>query len=75
MDNWQAQANQIKELAEKYELKLLAMEEAALDEERLMLAFAAGAEIGIPLSMSVRGQKRCGGRFRPAGCAVGQNGR
>ena len=49
LDNWQAQANQIKELAEKYELKLLAMEEAALDEERLMLAFAAGAEIGIPV--------------------------
>ena len=49
LDNWQAQANQIKELAEKYELELLAMEEAALDEERLMLAFAAGAEIGIPV--------------------------
>lgn len=49
LDNWKAQANQIKELAEKYELELLAMEEAALDEERLMLAFEAGAEIGIPV--------------------------
>ncbi|MBT5328996.1 MAG: sugar phosphate isomerase/epimerase, partial [Gemmatimonadetes bacterium] len=49
LDNWKAQANQIKELAEKYELDLLAMEHAALDEQRLMLAFEAGAEIGIPV--------------------------
>ncbi len=49
LDNWQAQANQIKELAEKYELELLAMEEAALDEERLIKAYEAGAEIGIPV--------------------------
>jgi sugar phosphate isomerase/epimerase len=49
LDNWKGQANQIKELAEKYELDLLAMEHAALDEERLMLAFEAGAEIGIPV--------------------------
>ena len=49
LDNWKAQANQIKELAEKYQLQLLAMEETALDEERLMLAYEAGAEIGIPI--------------------------
>ena len=49
LDHWKAQANQLRELAEKYHLELLAMEEAALDEERLMLAFAAGAEIGIPV--------------------------
>ncbi len=49
LDNWQAQANQIKELSEQYGLALLSMEEAALDEERLEKAFAAGAEIGIPV--------------------------
>ncbi len=49
LDDWRAQANQIKELAEKYHLGLHAMEEAALDERRLMLAFEAGAEIGIPV--------------------------
>ena len=49
LDNWQAQVNQIKELSEQYNLELLSMEEAALDEERLEKAFAAGAEIGIPV--------------------------
>ena len=49
LDNWKAQTNQIKEWAEQYGLELFAMEEAGLDEERLMLAFAAGAEIGIPV--------------------------
>ena len=32
LDNWQAQVNQIKELSEQYNLELLSMEEAALDE-------------------------------------------
>ena len=49
LDNWQAQVNQIKELSEQYNLELLSMEEAALDEERLEKAFAAGADIGIPV--------------------------
>jgi sugar phosphate isomerase/epimerase len=49
LDNWQAQVNQIKELSEQYNLELLSMEEAALDEERLEKAFAAGAELGIPV--------------------------
>ena len=49
LDNWKGQVNQLGELAEQYGLELLAMEEAGLDEERLMLAFAAGAEIGIPV--------------------------
>lgn len=49
LDNWKAQVNQIKELAEQYGLGLHAMEEARLDEKRLMKAFAAGAEIGIPV--------------------------
>ena len=49
LDDWKSQVDQIKGLSEKYELELLAMEEAGLEEERLMLAFAAGAEIGIPV--------------------------
>ncbi len=49
LDNWEAQKNQIQELSEQYGLELLAMEEAALDEDRLEKAFAAGAEIGIPV--------------------------
>ncbi|MEE3235160.1 MAG: sugar phosphate isomerase/epimerase [Candidatus Latescibacterota bacterium] len=49
LDNWQAQKNQIKELSEEHGLELLSMEEAALDEDRLEKAFAAGAEIGIPV--------------------------
>ena len=49
LDNWQAQKNQIQELSQQYGLELLSMEEAALDEERLEKAFAAGAEIGIPV--------------------------
>jgi sugar phosphate isomerase/epimerase len=49
LDHWKEQANQIKELAAKYGLGLHAMEEAGLDEHRLMLAFEAGAEIGIPV--------------------------
>ena len=49
LDNWQAQKNQIQELSQQYGLDLLSMEEAALDEERLEKAFAAGAEIGIPV--------------------------
>ncbi len=49
LDSWKAQANQIRELAQKYGLQLHAMEEAALDETRLMQAFEAGAEIGIPV--------------------------
>lgn len=49
LDDWKSQVDQIKGLSEKYGLELLAMEEAGLEEERLMLAFAAGAEIGIPV--------------------------
>lgn len=49
LDNYKAQVSQIRDLAEKYELDLLAMEEAALDEERLALAFEAAAELGIPV--------------------------
>ena len=49
LDNWKAQRNQIKEMSEEHGLELLSMEEAALDEDRLEKAFAAGAEMGIPV--------------------------
>ncbi len=49
LDRWQAQASDIKALMEGLELPITAMEEAALDEERLMKAFEAGAELGIPV--------------------------
>ncbi len=49
LDNWQSQKGDIKALVEDLQLPLTAMEEGALDEERLMRAFEAGAEIGIPV--------------------------
>ena len=49
LDNWKAQAADIKAIAEDLQLSLNAMEEAALDEDRLMKAFEAAAEIGIPV--------------------------
>ncbi len=49
LDDFRSQVADIKELAEKYELELLAMEEAALDEERLVKAFEAAAALGIPV--------------------------
>jgi sugar phosphate isomerase/epimerase len=49
LDEWRKQASDIKALVEDLQLPLTAMEEAALDEDRLMKAFEAGAEIGIPV--------------------------
>ena len=49
LDRYKSQVSDIRNLAEKYGLDLLAMEEAALDEERLQLAFEAAAELGIPV--------------------------
>lgn len=49
LDDWKSQVNQIKELSEKHNLKLLSMEEAALDEDRLTRAFEAGQALGIPI--------------------------
>ena len=48
LDNYQPQVGPIKEWAEHYGLELLAMEVAALDEERLLKAYGAAAELGIP---------------------------
>jgi sugar phosphate isomerase/epimerase len=49
LDNWQAQAADIRGLAETYGLELTAMEVASLSEERLMPAYEAAAALGIPV--------------------------
>ena len=49
LDRWQEQASELKQIVSDYELEFLAMEVASLDEDRLMKAFEAGAEIGIPV--------------------------
>ncbi len=49
LDTWKQDAAEIKAIVEDLELPLMAMEEAAQDEDRLMTAFEAGAEIGIPV--------------------------
>ncbi|NKB65993.1 MAG: TIM barrel protein [Candidatus Latescibacteria bacterium] len=49
LDQYQTQVNQIKELAEQYNLELTAMEVASQDEDRLTKAFEAGQALGIPV--------------------------
>lgn len=49
LDNWQAQAAEIRALAAEHKLALLSMEVASLDEARLEKAFVAGQAIGIPV--------------------------
>ena len=49
LDNWLSQADQIRSLAEETHLELLSMEEARLEEDRLMRAFEAAAALGIPV--------------------------
>lgn len=49
LDNWRAQAGELRRIVSDNGLEFLSMEEAALDEERLTKAFEAGAEIGIPV--------------------------
>jgi sugar phosphate isomerase/epimerase len=49
LDNWQAQADEIKSLAATHKLALLSMEVASLDDDRLTKAFEAGQAIGIPV--------------------------
>ncbi len=49
LDTWKEDAPKIKEMARAHGLGLLAMEEAALDEERLLRAFQAAAELGVPV--------------------------
>ena len=47
--NWRSQASELKSIVTDAGIEFLSMEEARLDEERLMLAFEAAAEIGIPV--------------------------
>ncbi|MEN6545873.1 MAG: sugar phosphate isomerase/epimerase [Armatimonadia bacterium] len=49
IDRWQELVQPIKDLAEKYELELLAMEQPSQDRAIMEQAFAAAAEIGIPI--------------------------
>lgn len=49
LDNWKSQASELKQIVSDNGLVFLSMEEAALDEDRLMKAFEAGSEIGIPV--------------------------
>ena len=49
LDNWKSQAKELRQIASDSGLEFLSMEEAALDEDRLMKAFEAGVEIGIPV--------------------------
>ncbi|MCZ8517375.1 sugar phosphate isomerase/epimerase [Paenibacillus filicis] len=49
LDRWNEQAAEIKQITEELGLKLLSMEVASLDENRLKLAFEAARELGIPI--------------------------
>ena len=49
LDNWKAQTSDLKQVVIDNGLQPLSMEEAALDRDRLLKAFEAGAEIGIPV--------------------------
>ncbi len=49
LDTWKQDAAEIKAISEDLKLPITAMEEAALDEDRLMMAYEAAAEIGIPV--------------------------
>ena len=49
LDNWKAHAADIRGIVEELELPLTAMEVGTSAEERLLPAFEAGAEIGIPV--------------------------
>lgn len=49
LESWRRDGSEIRMLSQDLELPLTAMEVAALDEYRLMLAFEAGSELGIPV--------------------------
>ncbi len=49
LDNWKTQKNEIRSIADEYGLELLSSEVASMDRERLLKAFEAAAEIGIPV--------------------------
>lgn len=49
LDRWKEQAAELRSIVNENGLEFLSMEVASLDEDRLMLAFEAAAEIGIPV--------------------------
>lgn len=49
LGTWRTQAKEIKQIVQDNNLQLLSMEVASLNEDRLALAFEAGAEMGIPI--------------------------
>jgi len=49
LDRWWEQADDLRKTAADHGLEFLSMEEAALDEQRLISAFEAAAELGIPV--------------------------
>lgn len=49
LDRWQELAPRIKQLSKDYELPVLAMEQPSTDAQKMEQAFAAAAEIGIPV--------------------------
>lgn len=49
LDRWRQDASEIKALAAELELPITAMEVGPLDEDRVLKAFEAAAEIGIPV--------------------------
>ncbi|HUT73744.1 MAG TPA: sugar phosphate isomerase/epimerase [Armatimonadota bacterium] len=49
LDSWRVDVPRIRDLAQEHGLRLLAIEEAALDEARLTTCFEAAAALGIPL--------------------------
>jgi len=49
LDDWKAQVDDIRSMAEENSLELLSMEHGGIDEERLTLAFQAAEALGIPV--------------------------
>ncbi len=49
LDRWRQDAAEIKAVSDDLGLPITAMEEAALEEDRLLIAFEAAAELGIPV--------------------------
>ncbi len=49
LTNWKSQANELRQIVADAGIEFLSMEETRLDEQRLLLAFEAAAEIGVPV--------------------------
>jgi sugar phosphate isomerase/epimerase len=57
LSRWREQKQELQEIVAENELPFLSMEVASLNEERLLLAFEAAAEIGIPIINIASGGK------------------